>query len=435
MPEIDLPTEGPSARLLASLNSGPVLIDQGRFSEFMACLKGMFTHEKTRELLGSEEAIHSDDGFWPEPGDWMNYYRPYTVIDGVLQIPVMGALINHMSLSIGRYATGYVYIQRAFERGMEDPGVRSIAFLTDSPGGQAAGNFELVDKIYARRGEKKMVAFVADTALSGGFSIASAADEIVVTRSGATGSVGVAVMHMDLSGYLQNVGIKVTFVHAGEHKVDGNRYEPLSEETLARMQARVDKTYDVFVSTIARNREMGQDAIRATEALVYDAEESIEIGFADRIGDIDEEMSALIAEADDDKEEERDVPMADAEDNLDEQLAAARTEGASAERNRFVAVMASEHYAGREAVAAKLLAQPSLDAEAIVGVLADTPKIEAPSPKQETEASTQDHFAEAMDKETQPNVGGNDADGSGEGEMSVSEGIWASAGVKKMPRQ
>lgn len=100
------------------------------------------------------------------------------------------------------------------------------------------------------------------------------------------------------------------------------------------------------------------------------------------------------AEPDDDKtlnpdepgEEDRDTPPTTTstkkEKSMDEEtkaaLEAARTEGRDtgfkSANDRMNAVFASEHYAGREAAAAKMLAKPNLSAEDIVDLLADMPK-------------------------------------------------------------
>lgn len=48
--------------------------------------------------------------------------------------------------------------------------------------------------------------------------------------------------------------------------------------------------------------------------------------------------------------------------------------GFKAANDRMNAVFASEHYAGREALAAKMLGKPGLSAEDIIDVLASTPK-------------------------------------------------------------
>jgi hypothetical protein len=64
-------------------------------------------------------------------------------------------------------------------------------------------------------------------------------------------------------------------------------------------------------------------------------------------------------------------------------IEAARTEGrdigSKSANERMNKVFASEHYAGREAAAAKLLGKPNLSAEDITELLADMPKAGAPA--------------------------------------------------------
>ena len=392
---------------------GPVLVADHQVESFAANLRELAGHEDFTKLSASVSGHQDDEDFW-DSSDYMTArYRPYNVRNGVLTIPVMGSLVNRMSYQMGRYATGYEYIQRAVERGMADPGVNSIMFHIDSPGGQAAGNFELVDFIASRRGEKPMLAMVQDMALSGGYSIATAADEIVTSSSGATGSVGVVVMHVDFSEMLSDFGIKVTFIKAGKHKTDGNPYESLSEDARKRIQTGVDKFYGTFVSTVAKNRGMKDDAVRGTEALVYDAEESIEVGFADRIGDFRTEVAALAANRNGARAmtEKTQTPEVDAT-----KIAAdARAE----ERKRFATVQASEHYQGRESLAGKMLAETNLSGDEIVSMLAAAPKAEEPK-KEEPKAEApkkRDHFAERMAAEGTPGITGIEDQGGDDAEM------------------
>lgn len=391
---------------------GPVLVADSQVETFAANLRELAGQEDFSVLSSKVNAGEDDEEFW-DSSDYMTArYRPYNVRNGVLTIPVMGSLVNRMSYQMGRYATGYEYIHRAVERGMADPNVKSIMFHIDSPGGQAAGNFELTDFISSQRGEKPMLAMVQDMALSGGYSIATAADEMVLASSGATGSVGVVVMHVDFSEMLSDFGINVTFIKAGKHKTDGNPFEALSEDAKKRIQAGVDKFYGTFVSVVAQNRGMSDDDVRKTEALVYDAEESIEVGFADRIGDFRTEIAALAATDNGarmmaEKTETQTQTQTPAEPAVDQTKIAA--DARNEERKRFATVQASEHYAGREALAQKFLAETDMPADQIIGFLEGAPKVEetqTPDPNAEDPKGKRNHFAERMAAEGTPNVGG-----------------------------
>lgn len=273
----------------------PSLVAGEALDRFEWSLAGLATVPKIGDMLS--ECASSDDGFWPAPEHWMARYRPYVVSGGILQIPVKGLLLADFSFAIGSYATGYTYLRRALERGLEDPGVRSIAWLHDSGGGEVSENFDLCDFIYASRTKKRMRAF-CEFSYSASYSLATAAGPIHVTRTGGVGSVGVVTMHVDVSRALNDAGVKVTLVDApkGGHKTDLYPYKPLNEDGKDHLQGRADALYDIFVKTVARNRDMDEAKVRATKATTFMAGPAIDVGFADSIGVIADEVTAFAAE-------------------------------------------------------------------------------------------------------------------------------------------
>lgn len=357
---------------------------------------------------GTSMAAVGRGEFWG--GDGEVWYRPYNVVNGTLIIPVEGILLNKFPYQFGSFATGYEYILAAFQRGMDDSDVDEIAFAIDSPGGMVAGCFEMCEDILAIKaeGEKPVKAWVSGYgAYSAAYATACCADEIVVEKMSGTGSVGVVSMHVDFSENLKDAGIAVTYIFAGKHKVDGNPYEKLPSDVKKRWQAKIDKTYGVFVAHVAANRPITAEAVRATEALTFDAEESIENKFADRIGRMTHDLAAKNQETDepdpaDQQAANGETPMATetdkaAADAAAEQAAAdkaaaeaqaaaqkaaedARAEGVKAERERFAAVHKSDEIKGREDLASHLLANTDMTAEQIVATLAAAPKSEAAAP-------------------------------------------------------
>src|SRR5690606_35901150 len=78
----------------------------------------------------------------------------------------------------------YQGIRAAFDEAMADDSVGAIVFKLESPGGMVSGCFDLTDHIHASRGHKPIVAVVDDYAYSAAYAIASACDEIWVSRTG-----------------------------------------------------------------------------------------------------------------------------------------------------------------------------------------------------------------------------------------------------------
>lgn len=188
----------------------------------------------------------------------------------------------------------YEWIEADFKAAMENPQVKGIVFDIDSPGGVVPGAFDLSDLIFESRSEKPMLAIVNERACSGAYVIASACDSVSVSRTAETGSVGVVRTHWDISGSMERWGESVTLIFAGSHKVDGNPFGPLPENVKNRFQAEVSETYGLFVNTVARNRAMSLEDVRATEALVYTGQAAVDVGFADSVKSSSEAMAEFI---------------------------------------------------------------------------------------------------------------------------------------------
>lgn len=212
-------------------------------------------------------------------------------------INLSGAMVNRrMPGASGPGPVSYAAIRTAFDELLEDDAVTAIILRLDTPGGMASGCFDLVDHIYQARGRKPFYALVDDYAASAGFALASACDEIWVSRTGGVGSVGVVAYHYDWSGNNAQIGLKVTPLYAGARKVDFNPNFPLSEEAHAEALADLEDMRTLFVDTVARNLGMESDAVRATEAATYRGQAAVDIGFATRLGTWPDLIAHLSAE-------------------------------------------------------------------------------------------------------------------------------------------
>jgi capsid assembly protease len=204
-------------------------------------------------------------------------------------IEICGVLI-HRGGWIGQSSgqTSYEGIAAQIEAAASDPAVRGLALEIDSFGGEVAGVFDLADRIRAIRGSKPVWAFVAEHAFSAGYALASQADRILLPRSGALGSIGVVVLHADLSGHLEEEGVRVTLIHSGARKVDGNPYEPLPDAVRDDIQREIDVLRFLFTETVAAGRagRLSQDAAMATEAATFRGADAVAAGLADEVTDL-----------------------------------------------------------------------------------------------------------------------------------------------------
>lgn len=402
--------------LAARFQNEPAMVAPERSAAFQACLiRASEMHGRLVERAETDAPAMSDD-FWPASDSWMARVRPYVVKDGILQIPVKGVLLNDFPYALGDWATGYDYIWRAFERGMGDLNVKGIALVVDSPGGMVAGNFSLVDKMFAMRGVKPVRGYASEHAYSAAYSIISVCDpgQIHVTRTGGVGSIGVVTSHTDWSKWNADFGINITFIFAGKHKVDGNPEQPLPDDVKARIQARIDELYSVFVSTVARNRKLDDQAVRDTEAMTFTASEALSNGLADKIGDLDDALAEFAADLTPHEEEDQmsdkdNNPMVVDQATHDAALAQARGEGATAERGRIVAILGCDAAKDRPVAAMAAALETDMSVEQASAFLGKLPAeaaavVAAPEPAASAGVSGA-IFDAAMGNTDNPNVG------------------------------
>lgn len=203
---------------------------------------------------------------------------------GVAVIPVHGVLVpRSANLEMCETMTSYEGLRRDIRAAMNDPTIERVALDIDSPGGSVAGAFELAADIRAMSAQKPITGVINFMGYSGGYLIASACSEIVVSRTSGVGSIGVIASHMDRAAMNEKLGVKVTTVFAGAHKNDLTPHEPISEQSLRVLTDLVNEGYEMFVGAVAEYRGMTVAAVRATEAGLYRGDAAVKAGLADRL--------------------------------------------------------------------------------------------------------------------------------------------------------
>jgi signal peptide peptidase SppA len=210
--------------------------------------------------------------------------RGYTLVNGIGVVPIMGTLCHRFGY-LRPYSgmTGYDGIRQSFLTAMSDPAVKAVVLDINSPGGQVDGAFDLADEIFAMRGVKPIWAILDEVAFSAAYALASAADVITVPRTGGTGSIGVVTMHVDLSQAIANDGVAVTFIQFGDHKTDGNQFQPLPSDVLKTIQTEINEIGGLFVDTVARNRGLSASRVKSTQAACFLGADGVRAGLADKV--------------------------------------------------------------------------------------------------------------------------------------------------------
>lgn len=199
-------------------------------------------------------------------------------------VPIQGVLTND---GPSYYGTNYATIADAVEKALADPEVQRIILSVDSPGGEVTGLPETAALLANAAKVKPVSAMVEGAAASAAYWLASQASDITLTPSGEVGSVGVRMMHVDMSKMLENEGYKVTELHSGDFKTEWSPYQPLSADAQADMNRRLKASHDKFIAAVSvgRGNRTSASIRRANfgEGRMLSAEDALAAGMVDKL--------------------------------------------------------------------------------------------------------------------------------------------------------
>ncbi len=333
--------------------------------------------------------------------------------DGTAIVPVTGKLMNRLSwMDAESGMTSYSRIETMLSAALADPDVTRIVLEVDSPGGTVAGAFDFADRIYESRGSKPIIAAPSEMAASAAYLVSSAADEIVLPQTAMVGSVGVVIALLNREKAMAKAGLAMTYIYAGDKKVDGNPYQALPDRVRAELQDEINDTYSLFVNRVAKYRRMSADAIRATQAGMFTGQKAIDAGMADRVDSFanvvktPRRIAATSSPRSGQVVQSQENQMTDAEKAAaDKAVAEARTSalaegqaagakaGATAERGRIEAILSHPEAEGRADSAKHLAFKTDMAAADATALLATMPKVK---PEATTPAPAKSALERAM---------------------------------------
>ena len=127
-------------------------------------------------------------------------------------------------------------VDKLLTRAFNTHGARAVCLLINSPGGSPAQSSLIYQRLRALRKQHKRVplyAFVEDAAVSGGYYIACAADEIVADPSSLVGSIGVISRGFGYVKAIKKQGVERRVATAGDSKSGLDPYMPQREKDKA----------------------------------------------------------------------------------------------------------------------------------------------------------------------------------------------------------
>ena len=185
------------------------------------------------------------------------------------------------------YGSNYDTIGNAVESAAANLDIKRIVLTVDSPGGDVLGLPETAAIIRDASKVKPVSAIITGMAASAAYWLTSQANDITLTPSGEVGSVGVRMMHVDVSKMLDQAGFKVTELFSGNFKTEWSPFKPLSDEAKADMQPRLEAVHHLFLNAVGDARgERAGDKIREArfgEGRMFSASDAMGNGLVDKV--------------------------------------------------------------------------------------------------------------------------------------------------------
>jgi protease-4 len=198
------------------------------------------------------------------------------------------ALVRLEGVIASDEAAGADNIIRGLKAAFEHEDTAGIVLEINSPGGspvQSAYIFDEVRRLREEHADIPLYAVVTDIAASGGYFVASSADEIYVNKSSLVGSIGV---RMDAFGFVEmmkNLGIERRLIVAGENKGLFDPFLPEQSEQRAHLQAMLDQVHQHFIAAVRTGRgDRLQENPDIFSGLVWSGEEAMKLGLVDDYG-------------------------------------------------------------------------------------------------------------------------------------------------------
>lgn len=194
-------------------------------------------------------------------------------------------------------ASGDLVAER-LRRAWSDDSVKAVVLRVNSPGGSAQASETILQEVRLVRTKKPLVVSMGDVAASGGYWIASVADEIVAHPNTITGSIGVFGMKPNVAKLAEDVGVRVEVVKTGPFADAGSMFRRATPGEATVRQTFVDRVYDDFLARVAEGRSLPRDGVQEiAQGRVWAGQQALDRKLVDAFGGLDEAVRRAAARA------------------------------------------------------------------------------------------------------------------------------------------
>ena len=135
-------------------------------------------------------------------------------------------------------------------------------------------------------------------AASGGYYIASAADQIFANPGTLTGSIGVIMAFSNAQGLLEKIGLKPEIIKAGKYKDIGSPTRSMNQIEKSLLQDVVTDVHQQFIEAIANGRGMSiAEITKIADGRIFTGRQAYSLKLVDQLGGLQATIGQLAAKA------------------------------------------------------------------------------------------------------------------------------------------
>ena len=167
----------------------------------------------------------------------------------------------------------------------KDKNTAGIILRINSPGGspvQAGYIYDEIKRLRGKHPDTKVYAVITDICASGGYYIASAADDIYADKASLVGSIGVIMNGFGFVDTLKKLGVERRLYTAGKHKGFLDPFSPQNKDEVAHVKTMLEDIHQQFIKAVKTGRgKRLKDNKDLFTGLIWTGEESVKLGLVD----------------------------------------------------------------------------------------------------------------------------------------------------------
>lgn len=217
----------------------------------------------------------------------------------LLLLRIDGEITNEESGLIEKDPATTSVVRRELDLARRDEDVRGVLVRIESTGGGVTASDLIFHELERWKQEtgKPVVAWLGDTACSGGYYVALPADEIMAAPTCITGSIGVLAMFPHVQELGDKIGVHMQVIKSGANKDLGSPFRAMQPAEQELLQGMVDGMHEAFVTRVVQARARAgltrEALLPVADGRVFTSAEAERLALIDSVGYLEDAARKL----------------------------------------------------------------------------------------------------------------------------------------------